>query len=176
MTLTLRPAASDDAAIITDIHRLSREAYYGAALDASDAARDRFPMWRRLLADPAMTFTIAWLEAEPLGFIAAREDSAPTTFVELVGLYVHPSHFGRGIGNRLHHWFDDQYSSYLAHLEVWSGNERAQAFYRRRRWNPSPKTRAGPAGTSFVTWRRLPVLPTRGEDVRRLEDPSHDDR
>jgi len=39
------------AEAIVTIHVLSRGAYYGTALDAADAARDRLPMWRRLVAD-----------------------------------------------------------------------------------------------------------------------------
>lgn len=166
MTVTLRPATAGDAATVTEIHTLSRESYYGAALDPSDAARSRFPMWRRLLTAPSVTVMLAELAEEPLGFIAAREDTAPSVPVELVGLYVHPDRFGQGIGNQLHHWFTDEFASLPAHLEVWGGNDRAQAFYRQRQWHPTSQSRPGPAGHAFVTWHRYPArLP---EDQRHL--------
>lgn len=158
MPFALRPADVHDAESVTRIHVASRASYYGAALDPADAALDRLPMWRRLVADADTWVLLAELDNQPVGFLAASEhETAGGDAAELLSPYVLPALFGRGIGGALHERFDERFRGRPAHLEVWGGNERAQTFYRTRGWRPTSQLRPGPAETPFVTWRRPPT-------------------
>ncbi|MFI8633417.1 GNAT family N-acetyltransferase [Microbacterium sp. NPDC077663] len=143
-----RMATVADAAAIAAIHVASRAAYYGAHLDPADAARDRGPMWRRLVAEDGRVTVVAE-DAEPTGFLHVRLGET----VELVGLYVLPELFGRGIGSTLYERFDETRAGRPAELEVWDGNAGAKAYYAGRGWRATDRTRDGVAGIPFVTWR-----------------------
>ncbi|WP_413354960.1 GNAT family N-acetyltransferase [Microbacterium sp. 1P06AB] len=144
----LRAATVEDAAAIAAIHAAARAAYYGEHLDPADAARDREPMWRRLVAEDGRVTVVAADEG-PTGFLHVRLGET----VELVSLYVRPELFGRGIGSALHERFDEVRGGRPAELEVWDGNARAKAFYAARGWRVTDRTRDGIAGIPFVTWR-----------------------
>ncbi len=144
----IRAATVEDAAAIAAIHVASRAAYYGEHLDPADAARDREPMWRRLVTEDGRVTVVAADEG-PTGFLHVRLGET----VELVSLYVRPELFGRGIGSALHERFDEVRGGRPAELEVWDGNARAKAFYAARGWRVTDRTRDGIAGIPFVTWR-----------------------
>lgn len=144
----LRAATVEDAAAIAAIHVASRAAYYGEHLDPAEAARDREPMWRRLVAEGGRVTVVA--EDEGLtGFLHVRLGKT----LELVSIYVLPEMFGRGIGSALHDRFEEIRGGRPAELEVWDGNARAQAFYAARGWRATDRTRDGITGIPFVTWR-----------------------
>jgi ribosomal protein S18 acetylase RimI-like enzyme len=89
---------------------------------------------------------------------------------ELYSIYLHPDHWGRGIGQLLH-------SGALAHLHalgfttatlwVLTGNERAINFYRRTGWQPNGVFRLDtrPDGTELpeIQFRRVVVPPSAGD-------------
>lgn len=144
----IRAATLEDARDIAAIHVAARAAYYGEHLDPTDAARDREPMWRRLVAEDGRLTFVA--EADALtGFLHVRLGKT----LELVSLYVAPALFGQGIGSALHERFDEIRAGRPAELEVWDGNARAKAFYAARGWRATDRTRDGVAGIPFVTWR-----------------------
>lgn len=143
----LRVATVADAAAIAAIHVASRAAYYGERLDPADAARDREPMWRRLVAEDGRVTVVAEDE-EPTGFLHVRLGET----LELMSIYVLPEMLGRGIGSALHERFDEIRGGRPAELEVWDGNARAKAFYAARGWRATDRARVGVAGIPFVTW------------------------
>ena len=144
----LRAATVEDAAAIAAIHVASRAAYYGEHLDPADAARDREPMWRRLVAEDGRVTVVAEDE-ELTGFLHVRLGKT----LELVSIYVLPELFGRGVGSALHDRFEEIRDGRPAELEVWDGNARAKAFYAARGWRATDRTRDGVTGIPFVTWR-----------------------
>lgn len=89
------------------------------------AARDREPMWRRLVAE----------DERPTGFLHVPLGAT----VELVSLYVLPGLFDRGIGSAVHERFD----------EIRGGRPAELA----RGWRATDRTRDGVAGIPFVTGR-----------------------
>lgn len=151
--MIVRRGGVDDVDAIAALHERSRAAYYGDALDAEDAQRDRRPMWRRLLGESDAHVFCAVEDDSVVGFLCLRWQIKEVE-VELHSLYVDPPWFGAGVADALHERFVEGLSGRPAHLDVWNRNERAKAFYRRRGWSPSDQTRPGPAGTPFVTWRR----------------------
>jgi len=144
----LRAATVEDAAAIAAIHVASRAAYYGEHLDPADAARDREPMWRRLVAEDGRVTVVAEDE-ELTGFLHVRLGKT----LELVSIYVLPELFGRGVGSALYDRFEEIRGGRPAELEVWDGNARAKAFYAARGWRATDRTRDGVTGIPFVTWR-----------------------
>jgi ribosomal protein S18 acetylase RimI-like enzyme len=83
---------------------------------------------------------------------------------EVYALYLHPDHWGTGLGARLHtaglrrlH----QYGFASAVLWVLAGNERALAFYRRAGWTEDGRTKLdhGPGGAELNEIRLTRPLP-----------------
>ncbi|PZE62971.1 GNAT family N-acetyltransferase [Curtobacterium sp. MCPF17_047] len=152
MTLEIRAAAPADALQIARVHKRSREAYYGDALDPVDAARDRYPMWLDTLTRADTWCAVAVLHEDLVGFIAGHLPERDDLPAELSSLYVDPDRFGSGVGSALYQRFVDVVSSGTAELEVWDGNDRAKRFYEHRGWQPTEQIRAGVTGKPFVTW------------------------
>ena len=150
--VTIRAARVDDTAKIAFVHAESRKSIYGELMDPVDAARERGPMWKRMVADPAQVTVLAEDESQLLGFLSFRRATLEDPTIELVGLYVLPVCFGQGIANDLYQEFDVARGASASRLEVWAGNDRAQAFYRGRGWLAIEKSREGVAGRPFETW------------------------
>lgn len=137
---------------MTALHAASRAFYYGAALEAEDAARNRLGMWKRFLVEPHRLTYVVDTGTDLAGFIhflVPPDESSP---VELIGLYVSPNMVGSGIGSALYLHFARSLQTREAVLEVWQGNSRAQRFYETRGWVPTDRFRAGPNHQPFVTW------------------------
>lgn len=120
-TPILTPARADDCAHVARLHYLSHRISYAAALGAAwsltRTEADYQTEWcaRMRAAEPGDHTLIAWLGADPVGFIhieplsrryryfdqaaAAGLDPAQTGVVR--HLHAHPDHLGMGIGGRL---------------------------------------------------------------------------
>lgn len=135
------------------MHNHARAAYYGHLLDDDDAARDRHPMWRRILSTPGHKTTVAITETgRVVGFVSVKPVDTDESY-ELTGIYVDTDYWGTGVADGLYSSFLDERNTSLATLEVWMGNARALAFYRRRGWTPTGVERTGPGGFPFTTWQ-----------------------
>lgn len=81
----------------------------------------------------------------------------PAGVMELIGLYVLSEAWGSGVGYDLHQRFvellDSAPSTTEGVLDVWSGNQRAQAFYRRQGWEADGRSRPGPGAEPFLGMR-----------------------
>jgi len=118
---------------------------------------DYEPVWRDRLISPEYTVMTASQGGHLLGFAAmtttSLSGSARADAFELVGLYVEPHAWGRGIGSRLYEAFEAEWlatDSATAVLEVWSENDRAIRFYASRGWHPDGHERPAPEGTTFI--------------------------
>lgn len=147
----VRRAELADVDQIAAVHRLSRADYYGIRPDEHD---DRAAMWQHFLGEPNRITYVAEGSDEILAVMSAQRPADPVEVLELSAVYVHPAHFGRGIGSRLYDVFDaERKPSEAGVLEVWAGNRRAIDFYERRGWTPTSTTRPGPQDLPFVTYR-----------------------
>ncbi|MBY8849169.1 GNAT family N-acetyltransferase [Saccharothrix sp. MB29] len=75
---------------------------------------------------PGRTWLVAELDGELVGFALVTADG------DLLQLQVDPAHWGRGVGHALHDAAADALRGHgvtTAHLEVFTPNERARAFY-----------------------------------------------
>ncbi|GAA2596512.1 GNAT family N-acetyltransferase [Dactylosporangium fulvum] len=160
--MRLTPATEADVDTMVDIHREARETYYRGVVPDTvlNNTADLHAAYLDSVRDPRRTVLIA----DGAGFLSlglAFDRTAPDTVAQLVGLYVRPADWGRGVGGALH---DAGLAAWRAagvavgHLEVWAGNKRAAAFYARRGWRADGHRREGPGGLDHV---RL-VLPLGG--------------
>ena len=162
--LTIRTATAEDLGRIVDIHRRARDTYYRGVLPAEvldDPQRhaEFHDAYAHAIQAPDRTVVCADAAGRTVAFMALgppfapASDADPATVGQLVGLYVHPAHWGHGAGTALHAhavqvWQSTGIST--AHLEVWNGNQRARAFYDRHGWQETGHDRPGPGGSRFL--------------------------
>lgn len=145
-----RIAVPDDADAIAEVHvRSWQQAYRGLLpreyLDGLDPVR-RAVGWRESLANQNPPAQAAIVIADPgtiVGFAhvcPTRDDDEQGNPVgELTSLYLHPDHWGRGLGHQLMgHALDllTQAGKSTATLWVLDRNLRAIQFYEANGWNP----------------------------------------
>ena len=166
MVTRIRSAEVEDAQAVTQIHAVARGAYYeasGVSVSTDDPATgDEYrDFWLKMITAEGNHAWIAEESTHCIGFLVAglpiHEDMAGRLALELIGLYVVPEAWGSGVADGLHERFVRLLGSTPPAaegvLDVWSGNRRAQAFYRRRGWVPDGRSRAGPAGQPFLGLR-----------------------
>ena len=153
-------AGPEFAEDIARIHVAARDAYYSKSprlIAVPGQEWDYEPMWRNRLISAEHTVMTASQGDQVLGFAAMTATSLPAgaraDAFELVGLYVAPHAWGRGIGCRLYEAFETKWlatDSATAVLEVWSENDRAIRFYTSRGWRPDGHARSAPEGTTYI--------------------------
>ena len=147
----VRAASVDDAAAIAEVHVASWTAAYADLIDLSQAGNrmdvgERERAWRERIprvGDDGFRTWVAELEGEVAGFAFTQptedEDLNPLEIAELVALYLHPEHYGEGLGKLL---LDRAVAGVRsqgflqATLWVLEENARAIHFYRREGWKP----------------------------------------
>lgn len=151
----MRPATTGDVRAIAHVHRWSRAAYYGTTADPDDGREE---MWAHLLGQPERIAHVVEDDNQIIGFLLTRRVAEPEVALEMMALYVLPDRHGQGYGAQLYELFESELGpGELGVLEVWAGNDRAIAFYRARGWRPTERTRPGPQGCGYVTYR-LPAV------------------
>ena len=153
--MTLRPATVADAAELGNVHALSWRAEHPAFFpDPTDARRRSDPHWRA-------TRWIEILTAEQSETVVAEDASRIVGFIsyrdcEVLRLYVHPAHWGTGVGRAL---LENAEAALTAagcvQARVWAyeQNRRAACFYSARGWEPR-RSRAGTFGLVEVEFIR----------------------
>jgi ribosomal protein S18 acetylase RimI-like enzyme len=160
----IRPATSDDLDALVAIHLAARDTYYRGVVPDQQlddpAAHAQFrDAYTHSIAAPERTVLCAQAGGAVVGFASLGPpfepvtDTDPATVGQLVGLYVSPDHWGRGVGSALHEqcvhvWQATAITT--GRLEVWEHNQRARDFYTRRGWRADGHRRPGPAESSFV--------------------------
>jgi GNAT superfamily N-acetyltransferase len=161
----VRPATVADAQAIGELNVLSWQAAYAGLLPDDFLRRlsvdARARMWADVLGGPDRSGTVlvvetAGRERHLAGFAAfgPRRDYAGSEAGQLYALYLHPRHWGRGLGRLLHQavlgaMVEDSYRT--AVLWVLATNERAKAFYIREGWLADGATQAEPFDGGAVT-------------------------
>lgn len=158
----IRSAEVADVEAMTHVHEVARRAYYeagGISVPAYDpAARDEYHgFWLKMITAERNHTWIAEESALCAAFLVAgppiHEDVLGKSALELIGLYVLPDAWGSDVADALHERFVSLLGSAPTEaegvLDVWSGNRRAQAFYRRHGWVPDGRSRGGPRGQLY---------------------------
>jgi len=118
---TIRGANAADAVAVADLWLASFKATYAFPMAHSD---DDVRGWvREELLSRAETFVAVEPDGTVVGLMSLEGD-------DLDQLYVHPDHFGRGIGSRFVELAKERRPSGLG-LYTFQVNERARAFYER---------------------------------------------
>jgi len=165
----VRTAVEKDIGEMTVVHGVARRAYYEAGgvsmpSDVRGASDEYLEFWSDVLVADGTRAWIAEINAECVGFLVAgapvHEELKNRPVLELIGLYLLPKVWGKGIAQLLHERYLevllDTPTAQEGVLDVWSGNQRAQAFYRRRGWIPDGRSRPGPGEQPFIGLR-LPL-------------------
>lgn len=124
--MNVRPAVRDDAEAMARVHWLSANTAYG---------RDD-PFERRLAAAERL-----FEEADTHPFLAEDDDGNVLGVLtvgddELYAIYVHPDHWGTGVGQALLDCAEERLAETceVASLTCMVGNTRARRFYERNGW------------------------------------------
>ncbi|MBW3594282.1 MAG: GNAT family N-acetyltransferase [Actinobacteria bacterium] len=151
MEPTIRAAAVEDARAIAEVHVASWKAAYADILDLDNLAHpldvgEREQSWRDRIprvGDEGFRTWVAELDGTVVGYAFTRptedDDLNPLEVAEVVALYLHPDHFGAGIGRALleRAVAGIRNQGFLqGTLWVLEGNTRAIHFYRREGWRP----------------------------------------
>lgn len=155
---TVRPARESDAAGIAAVHvQAWREAYAhlmpAGFLAALDLGR-REAGWRTIIADEVTDVLVALDGEKIIGWASAgsgRDECAPTNR-ELQGLYVLASSYGSGAGQQLQ---DVAVGEDAAFLWMAENNPRAEAFYRRNRFERDGAKKTESFGAASLSVIRL---------------------
>ena len=144
MPILIRTATSADAALLTELgSRTFRDAYAdeNTAKNMALYLAGSFSLEKQAeqLADPSITFLIAELEKQPVGYARLKKCQPPLCVVgehplEIVRFYSVNEWIGHGVGTKLmkacmleaHERGCD-----VVWLEVWKENHRGISFYRR---------------------------------------------
>jgi GNAT superfamily N-acetyltransferase len=123
--LSIRPADPADADAIARMHWLSANTAYGR----SDPLDPRVAAAHRLFDEPGTRPFLAEKDGNVIGVLTVGDD-------ELYAIYVHPEHWGTGVGQALLERAEAELSATceVAVLTCMVGNGRARRFYERNGW------------------------------------------
>lgn len=151
--MEMRDAHLGDSSAVAELHVAAWQAAYRGLLpdEVLDAlsASDREEMWGRLIAGftPMDSAIVAVDSYGILGFVhvcPSRDPDARPTVGEVSSIYVHPTHWGHGIGRSLLEAAAERLVAAgfdAATLWVVAGNQRAMSFYEALGWAADGNTR-----------------------------------
>lgn len=166
MVARIRPADAAVVHAVTRVQEVARRAYYEAggitasAEDNPSASIECLDFRRTMITAEDNHAWVAEDSTHCVAFLIAgppvRKDM-PVGVRELVALYVLPEAWGSGVADDLHQRFVEMLGSAPPTtggvLDVWSGNRRARAFYRRHGWEADGRSRPGPGSQPFLGLR-----------------------
>lgn len=132
----VRPGTADDAEAVARVHVETWQAAYAHALPDAElqamSTSDRVEQWRRW---PPI---VAELDGGVVGFVSVGASRSDDAEGELYAIYVHPDHWGTGVGRALMDAGEAELRR-LGHrrvvLWVLDNNPRAKRFYERAGWS-----------------------------------------
>jgi GNAT superfamily N-acetyltransferase len=140
----IRPGTADDAPGVARVQVETWQAAYAHALPADqlralslEESAERHRRWP--------PHFVAEREGEIAGFVSVGASRDPGTDGELFAIYVHPTHWGTGVGRALIEAGEEELRR-LGHLEailwVLDDNPRARRFYELAGWSADGSARA----------------------------------
>lgn len=160
--MEIRLAQAEDTAAVAEVHITARNAYYNGHVAVAELDR-RAAQLRTIYPHSFQRFDRSLWCAEVDGqivgmaLIGPPKDWLGPWVGELYQIHVHPDHWRKGIGSALHTTCVDAWRAAgitVGVVEVWSHNERAQAFYESHGWRPDGHTRASYGDTTYHRLRR----------------------
>lgn len=162
MNVKIRLAEPADALAVAEVHIRSRNSYYEGQVDLEALDRRAAQLRMFYTDDPARFDRRLWCAELDGDVVGMALTGPPLDYLlpwvgQLYQIHVHPDHVRKGIGTRLHDacvtaWREAGIT--VGVLEVWSNNQRAQAFYESHGWRPDGDERTGPSETTYVRLRR----------------------
>ena len=169
--LLIRNAVTEDLDAIVEVHTQARAAYYAEGghsaeeIDPPGSMDKRRESWARCLRSEARVLCAVWAD-QVVGvalMARVRPDAAGDAAAgELHALHVLRSHWGRGVGSRLHAAYVEYLRSSsmsMGELEVWDRNTRARDFYGRRGWEFDGRQRVDADGVYLRMRLEVAALP-----------------
>lgn len=139
----IRPGTPEDAEGVARVQVETWQAAYAHALpsDRLQALSVKEAVERHRMWPPEL---VAERRGEIMGFVAVGRSRDPGTDGELFAIYVHPEHWGTGVGRELIEAGEEELRR-LGHqdaiLWVLDDNPRARRFYELAGWSPDGATR-----------------------------------
>jgi GNAT superfamily N-acetyltransferase len=137
----IRPGTPEDAEAVARVHVETWQAAYAHVLPRQElqamSPADRVEQWRRR---PPI---VAEVDGQVVGFVSVGASRSADAEGELYAIYVHPDHWGTGVGRTLLEAGETELSR-LGHrsvvLWVLDDNPRARRFYERAGWSTDGMT------------------------------------
>ncbi len=158
----VRPAVVADAAVLADIHVSSWQAIYHGIFEEvflEGLDREGRADWFEKAVGRG-TLIVVEPDDAPLGFCMYGE-SHEDGWAEVLSIYVHPDHWGKGHGHRLLRRAEVELASLgfdQVLLWVLDGNERGRHFYERQGWTLGSRIKLEEIGGIQVTQVRYEVF------------------
>jgi ribosomal protein S18 acetylase RimI-like enzyme len=153
IVLVLRRADPSDAPTITRIYVESWNAGFGHIIGVRELTTDLVDRWRHDLRDGDVTWVVAELDAELVGFVGARasRDTVDPTIGEIDTIAVAPPAWRRGVGRALMTAALHDLGTRFRSAVLWTvaNYEQGHDFYRATGWTPLGRTRADGTQIAF---------------------------
>jgi len=162
MNMEILLAVAEDTAAVAEVHITARNTYYDGHVDIAKLDRRAAQLREFYRSAPERFDRRLWcakIDGEVVGMALTGPslDNFGPWVGQLYQIHVHPDHWRKGVGSALHTacieaWREGGVT--VGMLEVWSRNERAQAFYESHGWRPDGHIRPGDADTTYIRLRR----------------------
>lgn len=163
--LQIRPAIVNDADALATLATVVFRQTYGTALPSAImepylARTFASSVIREAVSTGATTYLVATLDQQVVGYSKCAVTMPPPCVtepkaIELVNLYVHPAHHGRGVGRALLHQtlqVITRQKFTTMWLCAWQENQTALRFYQRAGFTTVGQTEIVVDGVIFVDW------------------------
>ncbi|MFZ5974169.1 MAG: GNAT family N-acetyltransferase [Bacillota bacterium] len=140
MSFSIKRAAAEDAAAISKIHALSWKSAYKGIVPQKYLDGIKTDLWvgtfQKWFAENVFQADILYLDGTAIGCVTygKSRDERFADWGEIVSIYMHPDHYGKGYGKKLFAHALDQLKSKgykSCYLWVLAGNAPARRFYER---------------------------------------------
>jgi len=155
--VTVRPAQTADIEAIQHVARTTWHATYDDII-GSDAVDEQVDEWyadavvRDGIIDSDTATPVATVDDTVVGYaVAGQREDADADCASLHAIYVHPDHWGAGIGSRLFETVADRLRDRdfeHLHIRVLADNDRARAFYERHGYTGTDRRQIELAGAT----------------------------
>ena len=158
MTATIRLAKPSDAPVMADIHASSWSAAYQDIMPSEyikEKNATRSDLWKKIVTDENTTHHIIEINSVAVGLITfaqPNDDDVDDGFYEILGIYLCPDFFRKGIGTQAVSFAVDEAKKLgkkFMVLWVLEENENSVNFYKKCGFEPDGKTKISDFGKSM---------------------------